>query len=169
MAMVWPAAISPSPRKFVAIVMADECRNADGTSIYPSLQRIAIKAGVSQDQARRHLQALVEMGVLEVERLHRQHYTTSYRLRFDVLQGLHVCDLSDRAEVASVQFRGRMHAVQGLHERCSASAPVPPYPKGNPKGAPLEAKGGSSRPPAGAGGRTRRNTAGAGGDAWTAI
>jgi hypothetical protein len=144
MAQVWPADIKPSARKFVAVAMADECRNADGTGIFPSLQRIAAKVAVSRDQARRHVQSLVAMGVLEVEAGARQHRATSYRLRFDVLQGLHACNPYDWPGVASMRLRGGTHAVQGLHPCSSGVASMPPNPR-DPKD-PMEPLSESGRP-----------------------
>jgi biotin operon repressor len=53
----------PASRKSVAIMLASFA-NADGTNTYPSLPKLAVMAGLTQNRAREHVQALEAIGLL---------------------------------------------------------------------------------------------------------
>lgn len=131
------ARITPSSRKFVLGNMALYAADS-GDGIFPSLGTIGADCGVSRDQARRHVHALLDAGVLELVKPATQRRTPEYRINVTVLdalprsapevastqplnaarggadatsgfaQGLHPCSL----EVAPMQSRGGTHATR---------------------------------------------------------
>lgn len=65
MSLVWDLPVDSPTKKLTLLALADWC-NDDGGSLYPSLQAVADRVGVSRDQARRHVRALVCDGLLDV-------------------------------------------------------------------------------------------------------
>jgi hypothetical protein len=86
--LIWDAPIPTGP-KFVLTAMA-HFSNADGTSIRPAIATVGRMVSLSPKQTRRHVQALVEMGVLtlELERKSKGRTPTRYALNLEVLASL---------------------------------------------------------------------------------
>jgi hypothetical protein len=112
--------IHPAGTKLVAVMLAMRCDDFGG-SLFPSLATIASDASISRDQARRHVNTLVESDVLLVVSKATQHKTPRYRFNLEKL-----------SEVASTQplneSRGGADATpenaQGWHGCNSGVAPV---------------------------------------------
>lgn len=87
--LIWDAPIQPAPLKLVLLAMA-HFSNADGTSIRPAIATVGRMCSMSPKQARRHIQALVEMGVLTLERGRASggRTPTRYALNMEVLASL---------------------------------------------------------------------------------
>src|SRR4051794_30113354 len=64
-ASVWAANIAPPSRKMVALLMA-ELHDSNNGLIEVSMRMLATQAGISANQARTHVHALVADGVLAV-------------------------------------------------------------------------------------------------------
>jgi hypothetical protein len=86
--LIWDASIPTGP-KFVLTAMA-HFSNADGSSIRPAIATVGRMVSLSPKQTRRHVQALVEMGVLtfELERTSKGGTPTRYALNLEVLASL---------------------------------------------------------------------------------
>lgn len=70
----------PAGRKSVAMMLASFA-NSDGTNAYPSLGKLAVMAGLTENSARTHLQALEALELLAVtKRGGGRHNPTVYRL-----------------------------------------------------------------------------------------
>lgn len=61
----WKADVQPAARKLVLLFMAD-CLNDKTGQLNPSVDAVARACGMSADQARRHLHALIDAGLLSV-------------------------------------------------------------------------------------------------------
>jgi hypothetical protein len=87
--LIWNALIEPAPRKLVLLAMA-HFSDADGTSIRPAMATVGRMCSLSPKQARRHVQALVEMDVLILERGRASggRNPTHYALNLKVLASL---------------------------------------------------------------------------------
>jgi hypothetical protein len=87
--LIWAAQIKPAPLKLVLLAMA-HFSDADGSRIFPAMATVGRMCVLSPKQARRHIQALVEMGVLTLalERKSKGRTPTRYALNLDVLASL---------------------------------------------------------------------------------
>ena len=65
MAMVWDAYPASGSEMLAMLAMADWCNDAGG-SLYPSMAAVAEKIRVSEKQARRIVQAIVDRGFMRV-------------------------------------------------------------------------------------------------------
>ena len=74
---VWQLELSPS-EKLVALAMADHCHD-DGGEARPSRATIAKKCGFSERQVIRHIQKLVSLGVIVLDRAATHYRTNVYR------------------------------------------------------------------------------------------
>ena len=137
--------------------------------MWPSLGTLAARCSMSRAHVKRLVQELQDQQVLQLVRSsdggRGSGCTNVFVFNPDRLCTGYIREPGTSVNPHPVHWRAGTRFTQ---EPLPGSS-VNPDPKGNPKGAPLEAKGGSSRPPAGAGVRTRRDTAATGGDAWTAI
>lgn len=61
----WKAEVQPAARKLVLLFMADSLNDKTG-QLNPSVDAVARACGMSADQARRHLHALIDAGLLSV-------------------------------------------------------------------------------------------------------
>jgi hypothetical protein len=83
--LIWDAPIKPAPLKLVLLAMA-HFSDADGTSIRPAIATVGRMCSLSPKQARRHIQALVELDVLILERgrasggLNPTHYALNLKV-----------------------------------------------------------------------------------------
>lgn len=64
-AAVWRADVRPAPLKLCALALADWC-NATSGELFPSMQAIAGKIGVSRSQAQRLMRQLIDDGLVTV-------------------------------------------------------------------------------------------------------
>ena len=87
--LIWGAKFKSPPLKLVALAMAN-FSNADGTSIRPAIATVARMCLLSPKQTRRHIQALVGMGGLTLERGRTSggRIPTHYALNLGVLATL---------------------------------------------------------------------------------
>jgi hypothetical protein len=83
---VWSAWIVPAATKLVLMAMTNYS-NADGTSISPSVASVARHCCLSEKQARRHIHALLKMGVL-VKTSAPNRARQTYKLDFAALERL---------------------------------------------------------------------------------
>lgn len=84
---VWAACVRPTSRKLVLLALTDFA-DADGTNIRPSVATVAARCNISATQARAHISALANTGVIRVTREASQHRATVYALDFATLAGL---------------------------------------------------------------------------------
>jgi MarR-like DNA-binding transcriptional regulator SgrR of sgrS sRNA len=64
-AYVWGLALPP-PEKLVLLRLADHAHD-DGSHVFPSLESVAERCGLSKRQVRRYLSRFVERGLLAIE------------------------------------------------------------------------------------------------------
>ena len=112
--LIWDAEFKSPSLKLVVLAMAN-FSNADGSSIRPAVATVARRSELSPKQARRHIQALVEMGVLALEngRTSGGRIPTHYALNLEVLATL------NPAAYGSVEEK-----VQPSHTGTSTLPPV---------------------------------------------
>ena len=112
--LIWDAKFKSPPLKLVALAMAN-FSNADGSSIYPAVGTVARMCLLSPNQTRRHIQALIGIGVLTFERGRTSggRIPTHYALNLEVLATL------NPATVGSVEEK-----IQPSHAGTSTLPPV---------------------------------------------
>jgi hypothetical protein len=129
------AKISPAPLKFVAATLALCAGDDDGGRIFPSLTTLAGYCSLSRDQVRRHVDALLNAGLLEVVRRATPRTSTEYRMNLQRLAAL-PRSLKEPARRGSTDAPSEVAPMppQGWHGRPSEVAPMPPYPPESPEG-----------------------------------
>lgn len=113
------AEVSPPGRKLVLVALADQAQ--DCGHLWPAMRVIAAKATISERQARAHIAALVEAGLVIRERQFRQQggYTANrYRVLITDPAPCGACLLADRKQASA---RDRKHTSGG--DRKPASGP----------------------------------------------
>lgn len=79
MGAIWDLELT-APQRLVMLAMADHAEH-DGTSIFPSIGKIAWKTGYSEKQTRRIINGLVKLELLSRER--RDGYTNMYAIHIE--------------------------------------------------------------------------------------
>lgn len=124
----WGIDVSPPARKLVLLCMANRHNGITG-QLNPSVDDVARSCGISADQARRHIHALIDAGLVEVIGNHyggKPGMSRSYRLNLaitpctdatpsmdatpgtDAAEGLHPCS----TRLAPMQLTPCTHASQ---------------------------------------------------------
>lgn len=85
--LIWSVPTKPASLKLVLLAMA-HFSDADGSSAYPAMATVAGMCSMSVKQARRHVQKLVTLGVLNISRASRGRVGTCYALNLEVLASL---------------------------------------------------------------------------------
>jgi hypothetical protein len=140
---VWDEFPPGGALKLVLLALADY-GNDEGERIYPSMQGLAVKVGMSEAQARRYVGKLVKVGAIEcVANFYggRPGMTRHYRINFDRLTG---CEHATRrgGVIASREARdglqscaqtGCEDARDGLHIRTETGCRTATQPLSEPK------------------------------------
>jgi DNA-binding transcriptional ArsR family regulator len=83
MAQLYATKLGNATLKAVALKLADYA-NDDGGSIFPALETVALHTEVSKSTVQRSVRALLEMGVLTIEREGGKGPGSTTRYRFDL-------------------------------------------------------------------------------------
>ena len=126
----WAANLKPTGLKLTVVALADWCDD-NGGRLYPSMSAIAKRVGVTPAQARRHVHALIELGLLSVEANPHggaRSMTPKYRLHIDRL----TTNTGDRGNVRAtgdVDECDPLHpcaeGLASMHETANADASQP--------------------------------------------
>ena len=126
--IVLDAHILPPTNKLAAVVLADWC-NDDGGSLYPSMNKIAEKVGVSRSQAQRIVHGFIDQGLLSVianAAGGRPGTTPTYQLHLDKIALLKPMESGGRTvrmdATGSADATGSTHAEDGSHGRTQGVA-----------------------------------------------
>lgn len=129
---VWRADLRPTTLKLTALALADWC-DPDGSRLFPSMQAVGEKVGVSRSQAQRLMRELIEAGLLQVEANAnggRPGTTPHYRLRLDRIANLPQTGSADAIPTGSANATGstgatgRMDAQTGSTGAMGGVAPM---------------------------------------------
>jgi hypothetical protein len=129
--LLWLAPM-PAPRKLVAMAMAYHSDD-DGRNITCSYLTVGTMSGMKPQQVGRHVDDLVNTGVLKLERKAVQHHPARYTLDLATLSDLSLKATLDPLRVA---LKGRSRTLETLQGRLLRSpdlplkATYPPHPSG---------------------------------------
>jgi len=121
---VLDSSIAPTPVKLTAVTLAVWC-NDQGGSLYPSMDEIARRVGVSRSQAQRNVHKLVEMRLLSVVANAaggKPGVAPHYQLHIDRIAAL--SDAGRMDATGRADATGRMDAAEGSHGCGEGVAPV---------------------------------------------
>ena len=120
-------------QKSVLLALADHA-NEDGNSIYPSVNRVVIKTGLSERAVRKALSELRNENLLIVVRESTQHFPTEYAINLRKLQSLKHPDLQEMHPKGSDRPAPDAPLdTPDLHQVPSRPAPDAPKSSVNPK------------------------------------
>jgi len=116
--------IAPTPIRLTAVTLAVWCNDAGG-SLYPSMDEIARRVGVSRSQAQRNVHRLVEMGLLSVVANAaggKPGVAPQYQLHLDRITAMSQTGRKDATGRADAT--GRTDAAEGSHACSEGAAPM---------------------------------------------